>query len=262
LYLICAKLAGLQSRTHAVNQSGYEMKDLFFSGMATSEAVFEESLRQGISVICDVGSDITEVLMFKDGVLSDIELLFLGGNDLTVALEDTLEIPSDFAEEIKKSYGVVGENIQINEDKEILIKKDNLYKPIKQREVAQIITAKAGQLCKAIKDAIEKHVASTKISNVSVCGRTMLQEGLLEMLEKTLGARTQLARISNPQLLNAINKHEDLAGQKYSAYITALGIVNLVLREYKPLFSFKDSSSPNPVLRTFHRVRDIYQEYF
>lgn len=78
LYLICAKLSAVQSLSRVINQSGFEMKGLFFSGFATSKAVFNKDFNEGLNILCDIGSDITEILIFRDGMLRDIEILCKG----------------------------------------------------------------------------------------------------------------------------------------------------------------------------------------
>ncbi len=50
LYLICAKLSFVQALNRAVNQAGYEIKDLFFSGLATSKAVFSQGVKEGLNL--------------------------------------------------------------------------------------------------------------------------------------------------------------------------------------------------------------------
>ncbi len=262
LYLIGSRLSGLQARSHAIQQAGYEVKDIFFSGLATAEAVSDAGSTRGVTVLCDIGSDTTELLIFKDGLLKHVEISQQGGDDLTAKLADTLKVPLDFAEDIKKSYGAIGEALSIKEDKEILIKKDSVYKPISQRLVAEIVTAGAKALCESIKAAIEKNIACTQVNQVLVCGRTILQEGFLEMLEAALSTRTLAGRLLNPGLSGLANGYDALAGQKYLAYSTALGMLCLALREYQPPALFHDHPSRNPVLKTLHRVRDIYQEYF
>ncbi len=142
LYLVCAKLSFIQGLSRAVNQAGYEIKDLFLSGLATSEAVFNKELKRGVTILCDIGSDITELLLFSDGILKDVEILHVGGNDLTLQLEGKLKISFDLAEDVKVSWGSVGDYNQMNGGKEILLKQNNNYKPISQRLVSEILTPK------------------------------------------------------------------------------------------------------------------------
>ncbi|MDD5155566.1 MAG: cell division protein FtsA, partial [Candidatus Omnitrophica bacterium] len=91
LYLICGKLASIQSLIRAVNQAGAEIKNLFFSGIATAEAVLSNELKKGQNILCDIGGDVTEILLFKDGLLRHTEVLEMGGDDLTNALCEELK---------------------------------------------------------------------------------------------------------------------------------------------------------------------------
>jgi cell division protein FtsA len=181
LYLVCAKLSSVQSLSRAINQSGYEIKNLWFSGLATSKAVFNHNeLKNGVNVFCDIGSDITELLIFDKGVLKDVQILPVGGDDLTHYLSHELKIPLELAEEIKVSHGVIGDPRHIPEEKEILVRKSGLYKPIRQRLVTQILSAQAQELCSSIKSTLEKKASSYEIDNFIVAGRSSLLEGMIE----------------------------------------------------------------------------------
>lgn len=262
LYLISGKLSSIQTITHVINQAGYEIKELFFSGLATSEVVFSNELKNGTNIICDIGSDITELLLFKNGVIKDIRILSLGGSDLTGALADSLNIPFALAEEIKVSYGVIGDSSLIAEDKEALIKKDNIYKSIKQRLISEIITSRAKSMCEVLKDNVEEISHLSEINNFILTGRTMLQDGFLEMSEAILGISVEFGRISCPQILPFLNKNPDLTGRKYLTYLTALGLI------CKELYGYQSKTLPfkhpagNPILKFINKVKEIYQEYF
>jgi len=262
LYLVCGKLSSIQTITHIINQAGYEIKELFFSGLATSEVVFNDEFKKGTNIICDMGSDITELLLFKDGVIKDIRILPLGGGDLTEALMDSLNIPFDLAEAIKFSYGVIGDSSLIAEDKEALIKNDNIYKPIKQRVVSEIITSEAKSMCEVLKDNAEKNVHLSEIDNFILTGRTMLQDGFLEMLEVILGIPVEFGRISHPQILPFLNKNPDFSGRKYLAYLTSLGLICKELYGYQSQTLSFSQPAKNPILKAINKVKEIYQEYF
>lgn len=261
LYLVCGKLSSIQSLTRIINQAGYEIKDLFFSGIATSIAIFDKGPKEDISILCDIGSDITELLIFKAGGLKDIEILSIGSNDLTEELSKALRIPFNLAEDVKRSHGIIGDYVQIEENKEILIKKDNIYKPIKQRLVSEILTSKADLICKTLKDKIEKIVSCDEINNFITSGRSLLLEGLLERLENILGISVKLARIMHPDIIYLLNKNNDMTGQKYLTYLTALGIICQALRhQSQSLYSTRPIH--NPLLNIINKVKEIYQEYF
>jgi cell division protein FtsA len=262
LYLVCSRLSSVQSLTRIINQSGYEVKDLFLSGVATSKAVFGSGLKDGFNLLCDLGSDTTELLIFKEGLLKDIQVCPFGGNDLTLKLSEKLKIPLDLAEDIKRSYGFIGNPLEIGEDKEILVKKSGFYKPIKQRLVSEVVTAVAGEVCVKIKEALEKKVELYEVNSFVIVGRTILLGGFIETLEKTLNLPVKLGRITNLEIVSLIKENSGLSGQKYLNYLTCLGMICETL-EKKPLGTLPlYQPAKNIVLKTLNRVKEVYQEYF
>ncbi|MFA6350010.1 MAG: cell division protein FtsA [Candidatus Omnitrophota bacterium] len=263
LYLIYGKLSAIQSLTRAVNQAGYEIKDLYFSGVATAACVFNKENRDGINVLCDIGSDITELVIFKDGLIKAAQILPIGGNFITQQLADELSIPFELAEDLKKSHASIGDYGNIPEDKEILIKKNNIYKPIKQRLVAQIVTAKAKEICEQVKAVLEKNIsANDEVKNFSCCGRIVFVEGFLEAMENVLGISVRLSRINNPALTAFSNKAEELSGQKYLDYLTALGVICQALFDEQPHILSAGQPAKNPLKKFTNRLKEVYREYF
>lgn len=262
LYLVSAKLSFMQGVSRAVNQAGYEIKDLFLSGLATSEAVFNKALKHGVTILCDIGSDITELLLFKEGTLKEVATLHSGGNDLTCQLEENLKISFDLAEDVKVSCGSVGDYNQISNSKEILLKQNNAYKPINQRAVSEILTPKSKLVCQAIKDNVERMVPFDKVDNFVAVGRTVLLEGFLEMLENELGISVKLGRVTNANIMPWLTKDNSISGQKYLTYLTSLGIICHVLYQpqLEPIIAYQPTH--NPILRTINKFKELYQEYF
>lgn len=262
LFLIFGRLSSIQSLTRAVKQAGCEIKDLFFSGLVTSDLVFDKGLKEGLNLFCDIGSDTTELLIFRDGVLTDIEILPIGGDDLTTQLSDKLEITFELAEDIKRSYGAVVEAQTIGEDKEILIKKNHAYWPIKQRLVSQIITDSAKSISSNIKEAIEKKVASFKINNLVVVGRSVMLEGLIETLENNLMIPVRLGRVINPSVPSLVKERTDSLGQKFLTYLTALGIACEALKQKPTGALYVSGPAKNFMAKAIEKFKEVYQEYF
>jgi len=262
LYLVCAKLSSVQSLSRVINQAGYEIRDLFFSGIATSKAVSGAQFKSGVNLLCDLGSDTSELLIFEGALLRDIEILPFGGDDLTRELSESLKVPWDLAEDIKRSYGVIGNPLDIGEDKEILVKKSEFYKPIKQRAVCEVLTSSANRICGQIKGAVENKAALYELNNFVIVGRTMLLEGFIENLERILGLPVKLGRVTNLEIISLIREDSELSGHKYLKYLTCLGMVSETL-EKKPL-GIIPSHQParNLIVRAFNKVKEVYQEYF
>lgn len=262
IYLICARLSSLQSLSRSVSQSGYEIRGLSFSGLATSKAVLGKEEKKGLCVFCDVGSDITEMLMFKDGLLQDIQILPLGGNSLTRQLCEGLKINYELAEDIKRSYGVIGDADNIAEDKEILVKKDEFYKPIKQREVAQMVSGSSRLICTQIKEVVERKTSLHEIDHFIMTGRTLLTDGFIEMMESVTGIPVKIGRISHPEIAALVKEKSDLSGQKYLTYLTCLGMICEELEKKNMGVLPIVKPATNLVMKTLNRFKEVYQEYF
>lgn len=264
LFLVSVKVSSLQALTRVINQAGYELKDLFFSGVATSSAIIGEDFKTGRNIFCDIGSDITEVLNFKDGLIRQSKILHCGGDNLTRGLSRELNISFDLAEDVKRSYVTIGDYEFVQEDKEILVKKDSLYKPIKQKAAARVATSEAKFICDGIQEAIKEMVPLNEVDNFIVTGRSVLLEGFLELLESNLGVSVKMGKIADPKISGLANKKEDLAGHKHLTYLTALGVISETMRNTQALSQFSPLSKTirRPLFRITDRIREVYQEYF
>jgi len=262
LYLICAKLSSLQTLSRTVSQAGYEIRNLSFSGLATSSAVFSREEKRGMSVFCDVGSDITELLIFKDGLLQNIQVLPVGGNSMTQQLCEGLKINFELAEDIKRSYGAIGQTDNILENKEILVKRDEFYKPIKQKEVAQITTNSCRLICTQIKEVVEKKIALHEIDHFIMAGKTLLTDGFIEMMESVMGIPVKIGKVKNPEISSIVKENSDLSGQKYLTYLTCLGMICEDLENKVVGSSALVKPAKNLVIKAINRFKEVYQEYF
>lgn len=263
LFLVCARLAAVQTLAHAVSQAGCDVEELFFSGLASNEVVFGTMLRKGTDIICDIGSDFTELLFFHDGQIRNILSLPAGGAEFTAVVADSLDIPPELAEEIRISHGQIGNVEQVKEDQEILVKKEAGYKPIRRRLLCEILTSKAKSMSQQIREHIEKVCPLAEVNNFILIGRTIYQEGLLELFEQELGVGVEYGRILDPKIAVAAGKSKELlSGRHDLSYITSLGLVYLSLYSFQRKMSSPLSAHPNPFLRLVGKAKEIYQEYF
>jgi cell division protein FtsA len=263
LYLLCAKLSSVQSLARAVSQSGYEIRELCFSGLATSKVVFNSNeFKNGTSIICDIGSDITELSVFDNGVLREVEILNIGGNLLTVRLSEELKIPFELAEGVKISHGIIADPRHIPEDKETLVRKGGVYQPIKQRLLAQIISAQAKVLCDTIAASVSKKASVYDIDAFVVTGRSVLLEGMIEALENALAVPVRMARISEPQIAALTKEDKDLSGHKYLTFLTCLGMLCEALQEKPVGILPSQQAAKSFLIKAVNRLKEVYQEYF
>lgn len=262
MLLVCGKTSSIQNLDRVVHQTGYEIQDIFFSGLVIGKAVLNRQMQEGTTVVCDIGSDTTELMLFTDGALRDIDLLNTGSHQITLALRDNLKIPFDLAEDMKKTYGAVGAADSTG-DKEILVKKSTVYRPIKQRAVVETVTAKAQEMCRSIRETIERRVSTYEINHCVVVGRTGLLEGFIETFEQIMSVPVRLGFIENPHFLSGIRDQSVIpAGQNALVYLNALGTVCTALYGDSGQEKQKKQSPKNPVARAVEKVKTVCDEYF
>lgn len=263
LYLICAKSAYIQNISRLINHIGYEIKYMFLSGIAVSRLVFtKELLKKGLNILCDIGSDITQIYLFKDGILQNLKILPLGGNDLTDEFVRVFKIPFELAEDLKISYASIGEYGAF-EEKEVMIKKDAYYTPVSRKMICEVITSKAKSLVQSIKNRLGEILPeNNKVDSFVVGGRTVLLDGFLEMMETTLGLPVAMIRFSNTEIFDTVKNDIISSTPRFLNYLTTLGLIYEGFELNKRRQIFAPSPYRDPIRKIINRAKEIYQEYF
>jgi len=285
MYLICVKSAYINTITEIADRLGLKLNGVTLSGLAASQAVFNPGKTKGLNVLCDVGKDITQILIFYDNELRHCQMLGIGGEDLTLGLYRELNIPYSLAEEVKVSYGRVQHNYNFQNpergsgsglkdisqlevpDKEIIIKKDKDYSTLSQNLIIQILSRGSRCIAEAIRDAVKPHILAIaspvfpeKVT-LYVSGRTACLDGFLESLEVVVGLPVKMARITNSTLLAPLMRQHLLYGAPILNYLASFGLIaDAIKLEHR-------ASLPQPNLRNFpsyilYKLKEIYQEYF
>ena len=263
LYLIYAKLSYIQGITRLLHQLGYSIKAVFYSGFTSAKLALGQGKRYGIDIFCDIGADLTDLVMFKDKILQKIEVLTRGADDITVAISRNLNIPFELAEEIKRRSAVVGEQEDLSLDKEVMVNKDNAYVPIKQREISQIATQSCSSMCMAIKEAVNKMAEGGTVNSLFIAGRSAIQEGLLEKLEELSGIPTKLVRIPAHMFLNN-DIHNELASSyiKTLTYLNSFALIVFAWESAQENNIFRNAPSLKSLSGIANKVKQVYQQYF
>lgn len=81
-YIITADVNQIQSIYKCVNDAGYDVKELVYSGIADGAALLDDAEREGGSVIIDIGDSLTEVSIFTEGTLAQLDIIPIGSRDL------------------------------------------------------------------------------------------------------------------------------------------------------------------------------------
>ena len=284
LYLICTRASYINTIIEIINRLGLRINEITLSGIAASMAVFNYDKMKGLNILCDIGKDITQILIFNDDRLIHYQVMSSGGDNLTTSLSGELSIPYSLAEEIKISHGCIQnevENLGLSSkihpgrkresetaDKEIIVKKDNAYSTLSQDLINQVISCASRNMAESIRDAIRPHLlamASVPLpakATLYVSGRTACLDGFLELLEVVTGIPVKMAKIGNASLSTSLMLQGIVSGEPILNYLTCLG---LIAKEIN--LSYRKSARPIYDLRSIltyipEKIKQVYQEYF
>jgi len=266
LYLILTKVSYINTIIEVINRLGLHLNDINLSGLAVGQAVFGPDRKTGLDILCDIGKDITQILIFNEARLSHYQTIAYGGDNLTDSLIQKLKVPYPLAEEIKISHGRVQNNLD-TQDREIIIKKDTGYTTLSQNKVIDILSHSSMDIAEAIRDIIKSQILliSSPIlprePNVYICGRSACLEGFLEILEVVMGMPVKMARLSNSGLLTPLLRRRIFSGEPILNYLVCLGLIaNAINFPHKKEYSHYSLRNLLPYFA--EKAKQIYHEYF
>ncbi len=106
-HIVTADTEQVQSLTRCITSNGIGISGLVLKSLASAEAVITEDEKQNGVVLADIGGDITDIAIFKDGSAYHTATLPVGGHHVTNDIAVGLGIPFHLAEAIKKKYDVL-----------------------------------------------------------------------------------------------------------------------------------------------------------
>jgi len=249
--LIVANGTRLQNIIKAVHQAGFEVLGPFFTSYAAADAVLGETEKANGSVLLDIGSRITTLMIYRDGILKYLMNIPWGGNDVTRRIAQDLNLSFDLAEDIKKSYAVALSTDKRNEE-EILIKRDSAFIPIKCQEIYQSIDPEIVYLVQFIKDSLNASGLFNQInSGIYLIGGGALLPGLMERIEEGI------------QLTVSVGKFKSPSNICYgtASYAAAFGLAQLAASQSYHSLSLMNTLKPTES-SVVTKLKEIYHEYF
>ncbi len=249
--LIVSRNNLLNNVTKAVHHAGFEVMAVSFSSLSACEAVLREDQRKKGCVLIDIGSSTTDILIFKNGYLRELEIIPLGGDNITGALMQSLKLPFSLAEEIKKSYA----SVQVDEvcpQGEILIKQEAKYLTIYREDVCRCIETEIVKLLECIEGSVKSSKFYQELeSGIMMVGGGSLLSGLLERIERQTQLPVRIGKVNR-----AVNRLNSPA-----IYCASVGLAQKFSK--RSLEDLLPGSRPKtPLDNLSHRINEWYQEYF
>lgn len=176
--LVAAATDMIDSFVSAVAGAGLEPVGVDLAPFAVARAVSPaarlESGVAGAEAVIDVGAGVSNIIVHVNGEPRFVRILLIGGDDITTALSNEMDLEFDEAEAVKLDLG----------------------RGVGPPEAHRILASRVGSLVNEIRGSIDYYSSQEDaglVSSVIVTGGGSLTSGLVPTLEEVLGISVQRA---------------------------------------------------------------------
>lgn len=213
--LVTAQSTFASNIMKSLNKAGIKVNGIVFEPLAAAEAALsKEELDMGTALL-DIGAEITNISVFKDGKIVYNDHVNLGGSTITSDIAIVLKIPHSQAEQLKIRYGMKGHDE--NGNAVIKLKADfNNEVTVDLNMVKQIIEARIEEILILLNKKIMGSGFNRAIAGMVIVGGGISQfEGIEEFGKSILLMPFRIADLG-------------YAGASNPVYATAVGVVKNV----------------------------------
>ncbi|OFI05435.1 cell division protein FtsA [Clostridium acetireducens DSM 10703] len=205
----------------SVNKAGVKVAGIVFQPLAISQVILQEDEKNTNTAIIDIGSDTTDIAIFKNGKLHWRDMIPLGGSNITNDISLCLKIPFSEAEKLKIKYS----DLSYNESKENLtIQVNTNYNnviEIDKNILIEIINARIEEILQLIHKKLKNSGQYNEISGIVIVGGGISLIKEIEEFGKNILGKP--LRIGIPKFIGASNP----------IYVPVTGIIQDVINTLK-----------------------------
>ena len=167
----------IEARSHVVHVQDFNLNqiktcfdddfsievDAVFDGLASSYANVSEDDKDLGVVFVDIGSDKTNVVIYKDRYIMHSKVIPIGSHSVTKDLATMFNVSIDDSEEVKRKHvSALSKLADIASNFELSISEDTLKKQINQKEVSEVAEARFKDIIDKVRNEIR--ITGEKIS--------------------------------------------------------------------------------------------------
>lgn len=189
VHVVTVPVATVQNLLNCVNRAGIEVVELVLEPLAASEAVLTPDERELGIVLADIGGGTTELAVWSGGTLAATSVLPIGGDHFTNDIAVVKKAPVPDAERLKRKHGSALPAL-VPEDEMIDMPQTGGrgVHPVRRREIAEILNARADELLQLVwDDAVREVPAKDLRAGLVLTGGGADLDGLVEVAEQIVG---------------------------------------------------------------------------
>ncbi len=197
-HVITASCTSVKNVQNCIGRAGYKAEGMMLKTLAATKAVMTKDELELGSILIDMGSGTTDVLVLLGGAPICSLSIPVGSSFITNDIVYVKGIAFDTAENTKIKYGCCWEPL-LDEDEEVVIPGIGGRGPesISRRELCQIIQARVEEIFNMVRVEIVRQTKLTQLSgNVVLTGGGAQLMGIVELAQKVF--KTTAVRIGTP----------------------------------------------------------------
>ena len=188
VHIVTGAVSSAQNLVKAIQQAGYQVRDLVLEPLASSHGVLTEDERELGVALVDIGGGTTDIALFHEGSIRHTAVIGLGGNSVTNDIAIGLRTPARDAERIKERYGAAVATM-VDPDEEIVVPHmaGQGERRVSRELLASIIQPRMEEILSLAKADIKKTGWHDKIpSGFVLTGGAAALPGTVELAEQIL----------------------------------------------------------------------------
>jgi cell division protein FtsA len=188
VHIVTGAVSSAQNLVKAIQQAGYQVRDLVLEPLASSYGVLTEDERELGVALVDIGGGTTDIALFHEGSIRHTAVIGLGGNSVTNDIAIGLRTPARDAERIKERYGVALATM-VDPDEEIVVPHmaGQGERRVSRELLASIIQPRMEEILALAKADIKKTGWHDKVpSGFVLTGGASALPGTVELAERIL----------------------------------------------------------------------------
>jgi len=216
-HIITASITSIQNLVKCIRSIGIDVEDLVLAPLATAEAVLIPEERDTGVIMADIGGGTTDIAVFKSGSIYHTGVIPVAGYQVTSDLSIGLGLPFEIAESMKKKYGNVTPELEIDEAAQVGIEDGH---STSQRRLCQIIRSRMEELLQLIvAEMPTTDYRSLAPAGIVLTGGTSNLPGLAQLAEAVLRMPVRIGQPLSTGIYGILDILSD------PAYATTLGLI-------------------------------------
>lgn len=192
-HIVTAATPNLRNLEMALEKAQLAIHNRTLSGLASAEAVLQRQQKEAGTVLLDIGSGTTNLVVLEDGEVQHVAILPIGGQHITNDLAIGLRTDLDIAEAVKVQHASLSKDIP---KRDIRVKAHGQEYLFKAEDVAMVTEARVEELFEFVsKELLRIHKAHKLPGGVVLVGGTAKLPGIAEFAKEQLQLAARVGKL-------------------------------------------------------------------